>query len=1581
MRMVAEAFQEATQDQELLDHPELTFPKNFDMLELYDCFLHAKYRVYAGKIGVNVDFNKVQKVLFTEGLNKRHMRLAVRVLFPEMQGDFIGEKLPSEEEEQEMNLVGIVQCIDDRIVFTHRTFAEYFAAGFLADRLSRGKNSQKYQATLEFLAKELFKSENEVIKTFLDYYLAKNRVHAAILKGKLDLDNVISLEENVDVTDNLGRTAVHYAAQEGYEEIVDALINNGADIRKPDELGKTALHYAARYNRGEQVVSCLLEKAKDYINNKDKNGRTAVYYAAQQGNWDIVDRILTEKGASVEGLNAKKLLFHYTYTGVLNGIEKVVEDRKKEINVTAIKDSHDNTLLHIAARKGHFTVVEFLLKEGADVDVTDNSGKKPIDYAAEKEHWDIVESLLRIKDTQFNNLSSVQKDLLLEHSAQNAHWDIVKLFIEDNNKDNYFGHLDDQQRVEFLCYLICSKDFGVAEFMIARGTKVNMTDGQGKKPIHYAAENGYWSVVESLLRKDADFRDLNNNEQKPSLLRYSAKKLHWDIVMIFIQSKNNSCSGVDLLSNIADLPMDRDKYFAHLEDKQKMRFLQYVISIGNLDITRFCIERLIQKGKISDINTPNRYGKTFLHLAAQDGQLEIAQYLVDKKRANVNATTNTGSTPLHLASQSNKLNMVEYLTEKGAILTVTNASLNTPKDLATEKGYTNVAKFLRQAQERLNSSLVVAINEGNINLVKKLIEQGADFNVKDNRDMTPLQLAAKNDHLSIVKYLIEEKGVNSSNIFDAVESGCLGLVRYLVDKGIDINTRGSYGSTLLHLAALNGKLEIVRYLVERGANLSFSDDSGKIPLEVAHDKSIIDFLKQARRRLNEGLISVTREGNFYLVKELIEKGADINIESNKKCESGWTLLHIATYYNHLNVVQYLVEKGANFNAKDSSYYGYIPMHYAAERGHLDILKYFINEGAYINTEGERGWTLLHIATYYNHLNVVQYLVEKGANFNAKDSYYGYTPMHYAAERGHLDILKYFINEGAYINTEGERGWTLLHVATYHKHLDVVKYLVGRGAYVNAKASSLLHGEVTPLHLAAKYNYFCVAAYLVDKGANIGARDYYDRTPLYYADEKSTGIYSLLTLGTRHPDTLNICYVMAMELEEKHQYREALEAYQYVFDKKRIILGQKHSDVLAISSVIRRVKEKIDNDKCSIQHYGKQHKAFLDLYKFIFNYITHVKVESIRQGLYLPSFEARNLKINGKCTSITRGLSQAAFFGNQQQFLNNLATSAELYERLAQGKQISDREKKEIFAFSKLLDSFAQQLDSPTSSLSSALIYTKGYGALNNLLCYIAGMKDDFAIHLVTNNHVIAIYRKGDTYSYFDTNVAFVSGLQSVDQLMQVIEKGIKSAGYEVGEKGLLVEHFDVFKANSQLSNEDQQILAKEIKTERQLLAEQDKEFGLIKINDREVSRVQLYDFGTKINVAGGVPLLINADMNLSSKKFQDHLDKKEVSMTAREYLNNLKDSTNVEQATKFIPFAGSKREIAEAEQVRSSNKTFSLQQLTKGIINQIFSIVSQNNANWPGNQLPGKAGNKPKTHLSSVTTSDRLTKTRLPDHK
>ncbi|WCR53296.1 MAG: hypothetical protein PG981_000318 [Wolbachia endosymbiont of Ctenocephalides orientis wCori] len=387
----------------------------------------------------------------------------------------------------------------------------------------------------------------------------------------------------------------------------------------------------------------------------------------------------------------------------------------------------------------------------------------------------------------------------------------------------------------------------------------------------------------------------------------------------------------------------------------------------------------------------------------------------------------------------------------------------------------------------------------------------------------------------------------------------------------------------------------------------------------------------------------------------------------------------------------------------------------------------------------------------------------------------------------------------------------------------------------------------------------------------------------------------------------------------------------------------------------------------LSHFNKEQQAAL--LQFVSSSFPNASIELVRQGLYLPSFEKRGVNINGKCVAITCGLSQALSLYKDKSFLNTLKTSAEIYERIAQGKQISKREEKEAFTFSKLLSNFEEQVGCVTSTLPSSLTHSRSYKMLSDLSNYIAEINDDFALHLVTSKHVVAIYRIGDNYAYFDSNAAFISELKSVDQLMQVVEKGIEFAGYEMGEKGFLIEHFNVNQANDLLADKDKQTLTREIQTERQLLAKQDKELGLIKINGQEVSRVQLYDFGTKINVKSSVPLLINADMKLNSEKFLDCLDKKEVSMTAREYLDNLKNSKNVKevvQATKAIPFKGSSREVKEAEQKRSPELRFSMKQLIGYFLTAVISSkqksqLSENNS---------KADDNPNHYFSNVTINN-----------
>ena len=170
------------------------------------------------------------------------------------------------------------------------------------------------------------------------------------------------------------------------------------------------------------------------------------------------------------------------------------------------------------------------------------------------------------------------------------------------------------------------------------------------------------------------------------------------------------------------------------------------------------------------------------------------------------------------------------------------------------------------------------------------------------------------------------------------QNGHLEVLKYLVERGADVNTASIKGSTPLVHASQNGHLEVVEYLVEQGANVNTRDIDGSTPL-----------------------MYVCQNGHLEVVKYLVERGADVNATSIK----GSTPLIYASQKGHFKVVKFLVERGAN-----NLNYALI---LASEKGSLQIVKYLIKQGA-----NNLNNALIR-ASQNGHFKVVEFLVERGAN--------------------------------------------------------------------------------------------------------------------------------------------------------------------------------------------------------------------------------------------------------------------------------------------------------------------------------------------------------------------------------------------------------------------------------------------------------------------------------------------------------------------------------------------------------------------------------------------------------------------------
>lgn len=250
------------------------------------------------------------------------------------------------------------------------------------------------------------------------------------------------------------------------------------------------------------------------------------------------------------------------------------------------------------------------------------------------------------------------------------------------------------------------------------------------------------------------------------------------------------------------------------------------------------------------------------------------------------------------------------------------------------------------------------------------------------------------------------------------------------------------------------------------------------------------------------LHKAAKQGNLEETINLLNNRCDVNALD----EHGYTPLHLAVYYAHTEVVDYLIERNdVNINAQAncsiplpwsvSSILHKIPqdnteikdgataLHIAAEKGDTEIAELLLDREANVNAEAKDGDTPLHLAVYQNHKGVVELLLENKANVNAigKESY---TPLHLVAFLVNEEIANILIEKGANIDAQDDRGYTPLHLAIRLGHSRLVNLLLDKGAEVNAKTKD---GR-TPLQSAKSSKNEKLIELLLEKGAKDTAED-------------------------------------------------------------------------------------------------------------------------------------------------------------------------------------------------------------------------------------------------------------------------------------------------------------------------------------------------------------------------------------------------------------------------------------------------------------------------------------------------------------
>jgi ankyrin repeat protein len=294
-----------------------------------------------------------------------------------------------------------------------------------------------------------------------------------------------------------------------------------------------------------------------------------------------------------------------------------------------------------------------------------------------------------------------------------------------------------------------------------------------------------------------------------------------------------------------------------------------------------------------------------------------------------------------------------------------------------------------------------------------------------NGGLIDLKTAVTNGDLTLVRSMIEgdrsllEFKIDS--IFTPLNMasyvGKTDIVKYLLEKGADINTKDREGSTPLQNAAAKGHFDIVKLLVEKGSDVNYKDDNGVTPIHF-------------------GCMS----GNVDLVKYLVEKGADINAVS----KIGRKPAVDAVFGGNVEVLKYLESKGVNMKGLEAGA-GNTPLHIATGRGNIEMLKYFISKGYDVNKKNDASQTPFTWAIGGGNTEILRLFIENGANVNFQDRLSGKTTLHFASVRGNAELADFLIKKGADVNIKDNNGRTPLFYASYYDNESIEKMLLNKNA--------------------------------------------------------------------------------------------------------------------------------------------------------------------------------------------------------------------------------------------------------------------------------------------------------------------------------------------------------------------------------------------------------------------------------------------------------------------------------------------------------------------------------------------------------
>ena len=586
----------------------------------------------------------------------------------------------------------------------------------------------------------------------------------------------------------------------------------------------------------------------------------------------------------------------------------------------------------------------------------------------------------------------------------------------------------------------------IISILINNGIDVSIRDSVlNWTALSYADKIGYWATIEELLKVDSDVTDLTITNDKlcthtstQEILCEAALNEYVHIIAFILDTKKHDI----------DDPLECNRYshqkygLLHIAAENCLLILlEFLLNNGafidktnwdkNTSLHLACrngktesVKMLLEKG--ANTYLTNKNDDTCLHEAVRGGHAGIVGILL-MNNVDVNAYNIYGDTAFHIACRVNNLTTVSYLLDQNIEKSVRNKNGDSPLECAIWEGHTALVKYvlgkckqcLKIRSKDHRHPLHVAAMKGDVLTLDYVLQVSSQVDVTTLGEDTPLHLASLHSKADAAVFLLKNGAdVNKSNKFGNTAlhlsslQGNVNTMKVLLEYQADINANNIEGNTPLHLASLQGKASAVHYLISCESDVNIKNRERNSPLQLA-----------------------VQRGSLEVIRLLSEAGADVNAVDRYDN----AILHCAVNKRREDVVRVITSTcECNINVRDHN--GDTPLHIAIKSGLTNIVQTLVQAGADINLVDDKGYPPLHIAAADGNMELVSLLIESGVNVDFKDDH-GNTPLHRAALYENYTIMKFLVNKGADKSIQNCLGKTAYDICVQVKSpADILKML-------------------------------------------------------------------------------------------------------------------------------------------------------------------------------------------------------------------------------------------------------------------------------------------------------------------------------------------------------------------------------------------------------------------------------------------------------------------------------------------------------------------------------------------------------------